>query len=180
MKKDIRSHVLEVANNLFKENGYNEISMDKIAKESGISRRTLFRLFNTKSEILYLSNDDLLKDTIEDLLGNEFTLKELSQKLIEILENASYSDKVNYMETMKKLKFESDFQSQTLYKILNIIPNFSFKDKDPHNTLKGAFFGNILIAWSKILENLTIDSLDVLKNQLIEFKKNFLDNHTNG
>lgn len=173
MEKDIRNHVLGVASKLFKENGYNKVSMDKIAKESGISRRTLFRLFNTKSEILYLSNDDLLKDTLDDLLGKEFTLKELSHKLIEILDNASYSDKVNYMETMKQLKFEPDFQSQILYKILKIIPNFSFNDKDPHNTLKGAFFGNILIAWSEIVENPTIDALDILKNQLIEFEKSF-------
>lgn len=178
MEKDIRNHILEVASKLFKENGYNKVSMDKIAKESGVSRRTLFRLFNAKSEILYLSNDDLLKDTFEEFLGKEFTLKELLKKLIEILDNASYSDKVNYMETMKKLEVEPDFQSQILYKLLKIIPKLSFNDKDQYNTLKGAFFGNILIAWSEIVENPTIDSLDILKNQLIEFKKSFLDDHT--
>ncbi|MGW7976900.1 TetR/AcrR family transcriptional regulator [Staphylococcus xylosus] len=170
MEKDIRGHVLEVANNLFKENGYNKTSMDKIAKESEISRRTLFRLFNSKSEILYLSNDDVLKNILESSLGSDFTLNELIQKIIETLDNASHSDKINYMETMKKLKYEPDFQSQTLYKILMVLSNLSFGDEDPNNIIKGAFFGNILVAWSQIIENPTIDSLDILKNQIIEFK----------
>ncbi|MCD8794847.1 MULTISPECIES: TetR/AcrR family transcriptional regulator [Staphylococcus] len=171
MSIDTRNHVLKIANNLFKEHGYKYTSMDKIAQESEISRRTLFRLFNSKSDILYLSNEDVLKDTIEKFLGESFTLKTFIQKLVEILDNASYSDKVNYMKTMNQLKAEPDFQSQTLYKILKLIPSLSFIDEDPHDILKGAFFGNIFIAWSKILENPTIDSLDTLKNQLIEFEK---------
>ncbi|MCM3519845.1 TetR/AcrR family transcriptional regulator [Staphylococcus xylosus] len=171
MEKDIRGHVLEVANNLFKENGYNKTSMDKIAKESEISRRTLFRLFNSKSEILYLSNDDVLKNILESSLGSDFTLNELIHKIIKTLDDASHSDRINYMETMKKLKYEPDFQSQTLYKILMVLSNLSFGDEDPNNITKGAFFGNILVAWSQIIENPTIDSLDILKNQLIEFKR---------
>ncbi|MEB6036528.1 TetR/AcrR family transcriptional regulator [Staphylococcus pseudoxylosus] len=171
MEADIRKHVLEIANNLFKEHGYNQTSMERIAKESEISRRTLFRLFNSKSEILYLSNEDVLEDTIEGLMGESFTLKLFIKKLIQILDNTSYSDKVNYMETMNKLKSEPDFQSQTLYKFLKVIPTLKFTDDDPHDTLKGAFFGNIFIAWSKIVENPTIDSLDIIKQQLIEFEK---------
>lgn len=171
MSIDTRNHILKVANNLFKEHGYNHTSMDKIANESEISRRTLFRLFNSKSEILYLSNEDVLKDTIERLLGKTFTLQSFVQKLINILDDASYSDKVNYMETMKQLKYEPDFQSQTLYKILKLIPSLSFSDEDHNDILKGAFFGNIFIAWARIIENPTIDSLDILKNQLIEFEK---------
>ncbi|MEK0153349.1 helix-turn-helix domain-containing protein [Tetragenococcus halophilus] len=58
MDKDIRKHVLEIADHLFEENGYNKTSMEKIAQESDISRSTLFRMFKTKSEILFLSNND--------------------------------------------------------------------------------------------------------------------------
>lgn len=177
MAKDIRQEVLEIANKLFKENGYDKTSMEKIAKESGISRRTLFRLFNTKSEILFLSNNDLLKNTLDEFSGKDYTLETITQKVIEVLDNASHTDKENYMESMKKLKAEPDFQSQILYKTLKILPQFPSTENDPHDTLKGALFGNIIIAWSRIIENPTIDSLDQVKHQLIQFQKNFLSNN---
>ncbi|MFZ4451129.1 TetR/AcrR family transcriptional regulator [Salibacterium aidingense] len=181
MEKDIRKKVLDIANDLFKENGYDNISMEKIAKESGISRRTLFRLFNTKREILFLSNNDLLKNALDEFAGKDYTLEEVTQKLIEVFDNASHTDKVNYMESMKKLKYEPDFQSQILYKILKVLPEFPSNENDPHDTLKGALFGNVLIAWSQIIENPTIDSLDLVKHQIIKFKKNFLnDNYSDS
>ena len=120
MKEDTRKQILEIADKLFEENGYDKTSMDKIAKESGVSRRTLFRYFESKSEILFLSNNDLLKNTLDEFLDGSYTLESITQKLINVLDNASHEDKVNYMESMKRLKTEPDFQSQILYKILKM------------------------------------------------------------
>ena len=164
------------ADKLFEENGYDKTSMDKIAKESGVSRRTLFRYFESKSEILFLSNNDLLKNTLDEFLDGSYTLESITQKLINVLDNASHEDKVNYMESMKRLKTEPDFQSQILYKILKILPQFPSSESDSSDVLKGALFGNILVAWSKIIENPTVDSLDLIKEQIIEFQKRFLEN----
>lgn len=176
MKEDTRKQILEIADKLFEENGYDKTSMDKIAKESGVSRRTLFRYFESKSEILFLSNNDLLKNTLDEFLDGSYTLESITQKLIDVLGNASHEDKVNYMESMKRLKSEPDFQSQILYKILKILPQFPSSESDPSDVLKGALFGNILVAWSKIIENPTVDSLDLIKEQIIEFQKSFLEN----
>lgn len=176
MKEDTRKQILEIADKLFEENGYDKTSMDKIAKESGVSRRTLFRYFESKSEILFLSNNDLLKNTLDEFLDGSYTLESITQKLINVLDNASHEDKVNYMESMKRLKTEPDFQSQILYKILKILPQFPSSESDPSDVLKGALFGNILVAWSKIIENPTVDSLDLIKEQIIEFQKRFLEN----
>lgn len=176
MKEDTRKQILEIADKLFEENGYDKTSMDKIAKESGVSRRTLFRYFESKSEILFLSNNDLLKNTLDEFLDGSYTLESITQKLIDVLGNASHEDKVNYMESMKRLKTEPDFQSQILYKILKILPQFPSSESDPSDVLKGALFGNILVAWSKIIENPTVDSLDLIKEQIIEFQKSFLEN----
>ncbi|WP_301420338.1 TetR/AcrR family transcriptional regulator [Mammaliicoccus lentus] len=176
MKEDTRKQILEIADKLFEENGYDKTSMDKIAKESGVSRRTLFRYFESKSEILFLSNNDLLKNTLDEFLDGSYTLENITQKLIDVLGNASHEDKVNYMESMKRLKAEPDFQSQILYKILKILPQFPSSESDSSDVLKGALFGNILVAWSKIIENPTVDSLDLIKEQIIEFQKIFLEN----
>lgn len=176
MKEDTRKQILEIADKLFEENGYDKTSMDKIAKESGVSRRTLFRYFESKSEILFLSNNDLLKNTLDEFLDGSYTLESITQKLINVLDNASHEDKVNYMESMKRLKTEPDFQSQILYKILKILPQFPSNESDSSDVLKGALFGNILVAWSKIIENPTVDSLDLIKEQIIEFQKRFLEN----
>lgn len=176
MKEDTRKQILEIADKLFEENGYDKTSMDKIAKESGVSRRTLFRYFESKSEILFLSNNDLLKNTLDEFLDGSYTLERITQKLINVLDNASHEDKVNYMESMKRLKKEPDFQSQILYKILKILPQFPSSESDSSDVLKGALFGNILVAWSKIIENPTVDSLDLIKEQIIEFQKRFLEN----
>lgn len=176
MKEDTRKQILEIADKLFEENGYDKTSMDKIAKESGVSRRTLFRYFESKSEILFLSNNDLLKNTLDEFLDGSYTLESITQKLINVLDNASHEDKVNYMESMKRLKTEPDFQSQILYKILKILPQFPSSESDSSDVLKGALFGNILVAWSKIIENPTVDSLDLIKQQIIEFQKRFLEN----
>lgn len=176
MKEDTRKQILEIADKLFEENGYDKTSMDKIAKESGVSRRTLFRYFESKSEILFLSNNDLLKNTLDEFLDGSYTLESITQKLINVLDNASHEDKVNYMESMKRLKKEPDFQSQILYKILKILPQFPSSESDSSDVLKGALFGNILVAWSKIIENPTVDSLDLIKEQIIEFQKRFLEN----
>ena len=176
MKEDTRKQILEIADKLFEEKGYDKTSMDKIAKESGVSRRTLFRYFESKSEILFLSNNDLLKNTLDEFLDGSYTLESITQKLINVLDNASHEDKVNYMESMKRLKTEPDFQSQILYKILKILPQFPSSESDSSDVLKGALFGNILVAWSKIIENPTVDSLDLIKEQIIEFQKRFLEN----
>lgn len=48
-----RSRIGYIAEALFLEHGYEATTVDRIAQEAGISRRTFFRYFSTKDEVLF-------------------------------------------------------------------------------------------------------------------------------
>ena len=49
---DIQTKVLEVSQELFFKHGYSSVTTDKIALEAGITKKTLYRYFISKKEIL--------------------------------------------------------------------------------------------------------------------------------
>lgn len=51
-------HVSRVALRLFEQRGFDQVTMDEIAEAASVSRRTLFRLFRSKSDLVW----DGLKD----------------------------------------------------------------------------------------------------------------------
>jgi AcrR family transcriptional regulator len=51
-------HVSRVAMRLFERRGFDQVTMDEIAEAASVSRRTLFRLFSSKSDLVW----DGLKD----------------------------------------------------------------------------------------------------------------------
>jgi len=51
--RDTRARIAEAALDLFVGRGYAETSIDQIAEEAGVSRRTVFRHFATKEAILF-------------------------------------------------------------------------------------------------------------------------------
>ncbi|MFL4909980.1 TetR/AcrR family transcriptional regulator [Streptomyces sp. MMS24-I2-30] len=62
--------ILETALRLFTEQGYDETSIAQIAREAGVSQRTLFRYFGTKEDLLGGDQDrfgQVLTDTISEL-----------------------------------------------------------------------------------------------------------------
>ncbi|MGW2517240.1 TetR/AcrR family transcriptional regulator [Streptomyces sp. NPDC001617] len=62
--------ILETALRLFTEQGYDETTIAQIAREAGVSQRTLFRYFGTKEDLLGGDQDrfgQVLTDTISEL-----------------------------------------------------------------------------------------------------------------
>jgi AcrR family transcriptional regulator len=62
--------ILETALRLFTEQGYDETTIAQIAREAGVSQRTLFRYFGTKEDLLGGNQDrfgQVLTDTISEL-----------------------------------------------------------------------------------------------------------------
>lgn len=62
--------ILETALRLFIEQGYDETTIAQIAREAGVSQRTLFRYFGAKEDLLGGSQDrfgQVLTDTISEL-----------------------------------------------------------------------------------------------------------------
>ncbi|MFF6780087.1 TetR family transcriptional regulator [Streptomyces sp. NPDC012510] len=52
MRATVREEVVEVANRLFTEQGFDRTTVDQIAAEVGLSRASLFRYFGTKEDIV--------------------------------------------------------------------------------------------------------------------------------
>lgn len=57
-----RQHLLEVASELFYREGINSVGIDRIVKEAGVTRATLYRHFNGKEGLVvaYLEREDAL------------------------------------------------------------------------------------------------------------------------
>ena len=64
----VRTTLIEQAMHLFAERGYDAVTVDEIAAASGISRRTLFRYFPTKSDIVFAWTG-IMTDVLRDMVG---------------------------------------------------------------------------------------------------------------
>lgn len=65
--------ILEAARQLFKVYGFKKVSMDEIAKKAGVTKRTVYKYFSSKQELLkYFINEELvnMKKIIEEVEKN--------------------------------------------------------------------------------------------------------------
>lgn len=173
-KKDLKDHIIKIANELFKDQGYNRTSMENIAEKSGTSRRTLFRLFKSKSEILFLSNEDIIRDTLEKYVGENYTLKDIVDYIIKATEDITHEDKINYINSIKRVRDEPDLRSEMLYNMIKVIQTISSSENDMDWVLTGAFIGTVIAGWARHFDEPNLETLDEVRNQLIAFRKHFL------
>lgn len=90
-RSKLRDKIIEVSMNMFKRNGIKSVTMDEIASAMGISKRTLYELFDNKEELLVdifmkkHKNDEQFYKRIEDSNGNviDLTLKWYRHMLVE-------------------------------------------------------------------------------------------------
>ena len=52
-KKGLRARIIEAAMNAFRERGIRSVTMDDVAAELGISKRTLYEIFDKKEDLLF-------------------------------------------------------------------------------------------------------------------------------
>lgn len=69
---DFRVHVVAESIRLFAENGYEATSVDQIAAAAGISRRTFFRQFRAKEDVIFADHETLLT-SVDDRLAESTT-----------------------------------------------------------------------------------------------------------
>lgn len=64
---DFRVHVVAQAIRLFSENGYEATTVEQIASAAGVSRRTFFRQFRSKEDVIFADHESLLEQAGEHL-----------------------------------------------------------------------------------------------------------------
>jgi AcrR family transcriptional regulator len=81
-----RERIIEQAANMFAEHGIKSIRMDDIAKSLGVSKRTLYELFEDKEELLYLSIRFMQRRRMAKI---EATMKDNRDSLAYLFESVS-------------------------------------------------------------------------------------------
>lgn len=66
-KEDVRSLIIEVAEELLAEKPFSEISLSQLAAQTGISKGTLYYHFKNKNEILFAITDKYLDEQWKEL-----------------------------------------------------------------------------------------------------------------
>ena len=62
--------IIEVARELFHKFGFKKVSMDEIAKEAGVTKKTIYRYFNSKEALLeYFIQEEIqnMKAIVEEV-----------------------------------------------------------------------------------------------------------------
>ena len=84
-KDETRSNILDKARKLFLARGFSKVTTDDIARSIGVSKKTLYKHFDSKEELLEASLFQMLGDTglrIEKTVNDESTL--FPEKLISV------------------------------------------------------------------------------------------------
>ena len=107
--------ILNAAKKLFTNYGFKKVSMDEIASEAGVTKKTVYTYFSSKEELL------------------KYCIKEELQNMKKIIENVE-SKKLDFMETVHQviynlLKYKKNCKFlKMLFKESDILKNEQLKD----------------------------------------------------
>ena len=77
-------HIARVALRLFERNGFEAVTMEEVAKAASVSRRTLFRYFPSKADLVWADTEEvlgMLKSLAAPLGGRKLMLRSLVAEL---------------------------------------------------------------------------------------------------
>ena len=124
-----REMIIEQAAKMFAEQGIKSIRMDDIAKTLGVSKRTLYEMFEDKEELLYLSIRHMQSGRMAKieakLKENRESLAYLFESLKMMMENKELHRRISgnlykfYPHTFERVRKESEEQSgKALYSLI--------------------------------------------------------------
>ena len=91
--------IIETARKLFHQFGFKKVSMDEIAKEAGVTKRTIYAYFSSKEELLkYFILEEIknMKDIIEEVENkNEGFFEIINQVIYRLLKYKKERDFLN-------------------------------------------------------------------------------------
>lgn len=100
---DKKTQMIDTARDLFATNGYKKVSMDEIAKESGVTKRTIYRYFTDKDALFKYFIDEernQIKTIIEEIEHLDIPFfEQVHQTLLSIL---MYRRKSKLLNTLQR------------------------------------------------------------------------------
>jgi AcrR family transcriptional regulator len=100
MKKD---QIIEAARKLFHQYGFKKVSMDEIAKEAGVTKKTIYLYFYSKEELLkyfILEEIEKMKEILEEVENkNSDFFETVNQAIYRLLK---YKKEQNFLTTIEK------------------------------------------------------------------------------
>ena len=136
-----RDQVIEAARKLFHQFGFKKVSMDEIAKEAGVTKKTIYMYFESKEE--------LLKYFIQEEISN-------MEKIVEKVE----AKPQDFFETVNEAIYEI-LQYRKHQDFLNIIAREAEWLKNPISMIDGKIQNYIKSKLQKAKEKGYIDYLDL-------------------
>jgi AcrR family transcriptional regulator len=99
-KEAAKSRIVQAATKVFSEKGYNDSSMDDIAKEVGVTKATLYSYFKSKKDLLKIISISA-NQALRDVLHTSFKSGDYKEALEEIY---------NMKSDMLKIFLHADFE----------------------------------------------------------------------
>jgi AcrR family transcriptional regulator len=116
-RKQAMNTIMESASRLFFESGYQESSMDDIAREIGVTKGTLYLYFKNKEELLYevcKRNTQLLEDNLDKIISEDIleSAKSFFKTELELPEHLRFHwifalGEINKNQRVRKILMES-------------------------------------------------------------------------
>jgi len=106
---NIRDRIIEVSTELFLQSGCKSVTMDDVAKENGISKRTLYEHFSDKTTLL----EECINFMKDQMMVYSKTLEQESENVLDLLFRIhnSQSDliinlKINFFQELRKYYYD--------------------------------------------------------------------------
>ena len=119
MKKE---QIIEAARNLFHQFGFKKVSMDEIAKEAGVTKKTIYMYFSSKEELLkYFIQEEItnMEEIVEEVEANNTDpFEAVNQAIYKILQYRKHQDFLNIIA-----KEAEWLRNPVIIESLNLIDN---------------------------------------------------------
>ncbi|WP_066190128.1 TetR/AcrR family transcriptional regulator [Gracilibacillus timonensis] len=174
--------ILETARDLFVSEGYQHVTMRKIARSLGYSHGSLYYHFKNKAELFYslVAKDfNLLNETLDDILQEDTHVeKKLSSILLGYIEfGIKHPDHYRVMFLMQEESLQSKLQQEpnvTYEKFASVLHALSGNQMDPR--LIWSIFLSLhgFVAYYCGLPELTYEDVKGMAEQHVQFLLNGL------
>ena len=164
-----REQVINTARNLFSEYGYRKVSMDEIAKVSGVTKRTIYTYFKDKNDLIKFflyeelnAMSDMVNKIDERNMPFNLKIHEMIMTLIEYRTNSKLVAAFYKEDIKSKLKiadecidiFDKAIQQEIKIKLEKAIKDGHVKNCDPDITAFIIYkvYVSLMFDWDKPLD----------------------------